>query len=62
MTVWVLVLVFVMGGQVQMKTTEYPTVEACVWQGNAVVAAQESDPLFGPGLFADCVPIKRIEA
>jgi len=61
MTVWILVLVYVLGGQVNMETSEHKTQAACEAAGNAIVAKQVATPGFGPGLFGDCVPVERVK-
>jgi len=61
MTVWILVLVYVLGGQVRLETSEHKTEEACQEAGNKRIQVQEATAGFGPGLFAQCVPVERIE-
>ena len=61
MTVWILVLVYVLGGQVRLEASDHKTMEACIAAGNAIVAKQVATPGFGPGLFGDCVPVERVK-
>lgn len=61
MTVFYLVLVFVLGGAVQTDVRKFKTLEECVAAGQAAIVEQTTDPRFQGGLFADCVPVERIE-
>ena len=60
MTVFILMLVYVLGGQVRMETSEWKTVDACVAAGNKRVGEHVLDPLFVGGLYANCVPVQRV--
>ena len=57
MTIFTLILVFILNGQVIVEKSTYPTLDECMAKGNAKIEAQFKDPKFERGLFADCIEL-----
>ena len=57
MTIFTLVLVFILNNQVMVEKSSYATLAECMVEGNTKIEAQYKDPKFTRGLFADCIEL-----
>jgi hypothetical protein len=59
MTVFTLILVFILNGSPVVMQKDFKTAEECNSAGQAIVDKQMLDPHFDQGLFAACVPNQK---
>lgn len=53
----ILVLLYILGGQVQLEQTPQKSMDACMKAAETRVIELVKDPRFDEGLFAGCVPL-----
>ena len=58
----ILLLIYLWDGELTVERKSYSSPEACASAGAARAAEIVSDPKFGGGVFAGCVPSKSTEA
>ena len=57
MTIFTLILVFILNNQLIVEQKVYQTLAECVAAGNTRIEEQSKDPKFERGLFADCIEL-----
>jgi hypothetical protein len=61
MITFVLILIFVMNGQLQIERKNYSTMEACTAAGTQRIQELQVKPGFDGGVFANCIQSKEIK-
>jgi hypothetical protein len=59
---FVLILLYLYGGEVTLQQKPYASMEACEKGAEAVVSELVADPKFDVGLYGACIPLQVTEA
>lgn len=58
----VLVLLYILNGEVVLEQKPMPSMEVCYEKGQEYLSKLITDPKFDSGLYADCIPLIVTEA